>query len=294
MSVVINIVLILLSIVLIVAVLMQEGNKQGLGAIGGAAETFLGKNKSKSVEGKLLSITKIAASVFVVIAILATWLNARTWTVRYFYEDGTEYYPIVESSAYAQAYLYGQQVTYDEMLASTPEDQRVASYGKDANIIKYATPLKEGYNGVWDVELPDKMDGKNYELHPIYTIGTYTLTLNLTSVPDENGDSEISELYAVTAEYQSELDVDAINAVIEALPAVEGYTVVVDSEIPATMPGVDTLISVSYEAVEEEAAEEEAETEGTTEEPVEEPVEEAVEEPADKVAEEQPTETNAE
>ena len=51
MSVIISIVLILVSLVLIVAVLMQEGNKQGLGAISGAADTFLGKNKSKSAEG---------------------------------------------------------------------------------------------------------------------------------------------------------------------------------------------------------------------------------------------------
>ena len=51
MSVIISIVLILVSLVLIVAVLMQEGNKQGLGVISGAADTFLGKNKSKSAEG---------------------------------------------------------------------------------------------------------------------------------------------------------------------------------------------------------------------------------------------------
>ena len=72
MSVAINIVLILASLVLIVSVLMQEGNKQGLGVIGGAAETFLGKNKAKSAEGKLLNITRITAAVFVVLAILAT------------------------------------------------------------------------------------------------------------------------------------------------------------------------------------------------------------------------------
>ena len=81
MSVIISIVLILVSLVLIVAVLMQEGNKQGLGVISGAADTFLGKNKSKSAEGKLLTITKITAAVFVVIAILATWLNARTYQI---------------------------------------------------------------------------------------------------------------------------------------------------------------------------------------------------------------------
>ena len=51
--VIIHIFLIITALVLVAAVLMQEGNSQGLGAIGGAAETFLGKNKSKSLEGKL-------------------------------------------------------------------------------------------------------------------------------------------------------------------------------------------------------------------------------------------------
>ena len=52
-SIIIDIVLILISIVLIVTVLMQEGQRQGLGAIGGGAETFFGKNKAKSMEGRL-------------------------------------------------------------------------------------------------------------------------------------------------------------------------------------------------------------------------------------------------
>ena len=68
--VIIHIFLILAALCLIVAVLMQEGNSQGLGAIGGAAETFLGKNKSRSLEGKLELITKISAGAFVVLALL--------------------------------------------------------------------------------------------------------------------------------------------------------------------------------------------------------------------------------
>ena len=68
--VIIHIFLILAALCLIVAVLMQEGNSQGLGAIGGAAETFLGKNKSRSLEGKLELITKVSAGAFVVLALL--------------------------------------------------------------------------------------------------------------------------------------------------------------------------------------------------------------------------------
>ena len=77
LSIIIDVVLILISIVLIVAVLMQQGQRQGLGAIGGGAETFFGKNKANSAEGKLKLITKIAAAVFIVLAIVATIITSR-------------------------------------------------------------------------------------------------------------------------------------------------------------------------------------------------------------------------
>ena len=59
--VLINIFLALLAIVLIVSVLMQEGNKEGLGAISGGAETFFGKNKAKKVvDVKDMDFSKVA------------------------------------------------------------------------------------------------------------------------------------------------------------------------------------------------------------------------------------------
>ncbi len=70
LEVLINIVLILSSLVMIVTVLLQSGQAQGLGSIAGGAETFFGKNKARSVEGKLALITKIAAGVFVAMAFL--------------------------------------------------------------------------------------------------------------------------------------------------------------------------------------------------------------------------------
>ena len=73
---IVSIVLILVSIVLIAAVLMQQGQRQGLGAISGGAETFLGKNKASTLEGKLKLITKVAAVVFIVLAIAATMITA--------------------------------------------------------------------------------------------------------------------------------------------------------------------------------------------------------------------------
>ena len=73
--VIIQIFLIISALVLIVSVLMQQGNTAGLGAIGGGAETFLGKNKAKSYEGRLELATKVSAAVFVVLAILMTALQ---------------------------------------------------------------------------------------------------------------------------------------------------------------------------------------------------------------------------
>ena len=60
------------SVILVVIVLMQEGRSDGLGAIAGGAETFLGKNKGRTMEDKLVKITKIVASVFFVLSLVAT------------------------------------------------------------------------------------------------------------------------------------------------------------------------------------------------------------------------------
>ena len=65
-----NIILVIDALVLVVVVLMQEGNSQGLGSIAGGAETFLGKNKARGLGGRLLLITKICAGVFILLALL--------------------------------------------------------------------------------------------------------------------------------------------------------------------------------------------------------------------------------
>ena len=44
---------------LTVVVLMQEGKQKGLGAISGMADTYWGRNKGRSMEGKLVLFTKI-------------------------------------------------------------------------------------------------------------------------------------------------------------------------------------------------------------------------------------------
>ena len=57
-------------IALTVVVLMQEGKSQGLGAIAGAADTYWGKNKGRSMEGGLVKATTIRGVLFFVLAVV--------------------------------------------------------------------------------------------------------------------------------------------------------------------------------------------------------------------------------
>ena len=70
LKIVIQILVILICIALTVLVLMQEGKSAGLGAISGAAETYWGKNKGRSMEGKLVKITKYLAIGFMLFSII--------------------------------------------------------------------------------------------------------------------------------------------------------------------------------------------------------------------------------
>ena len=62
--------LIVLSIVLVVSVLMQPSNQEGIGAISGGSDTFFSKNKGRTREGMLKRLTVICAIAMAVIAIL--------------------------------------------------------------------------------------------------------------------------------------------------------------------------------------------------------------------------------
>lgn len=70
LKIVITILFIIVCIGLTVLVLMQEGKSAGLGSISGAAETYWGKNKGRSMEGMLVKITKILAVLFMLFAII--------------------------------------------------------------------------------------------------------------------------------------------------------------------------------------------------------------------------------
>lgn len=67
---ILTIIFILISLALTVIILMQEGKSAGLGAIAGAADTYWGKNKGRSMEGMLVKITKILVTSFIVLAVV--------------------------------------------------------------------------------------------------------------------------------------------------------------------------------------------------------------------------------
>ena len=68
---ILRVVQVLLAVVLIAVVLLQEGKTAGMnGAISGAADTFLSKNKARSWDAKLARYTKWVAIVFVVLTLV--------------------------------------------------------------------------------------------------------------------------------------------------------------------------------------------------------------------------------
>ncbi len=55
---------------LIIVVLMQEGKQQGLGSVAGMADTYWGKNRSRSAEGNLVRATKVMAVLFIILSVV--------------------------------------------------------------------------------------------------------------------------------------------------------------------------------------------------------------------------------
>ena len=64
------VILLLASIILIVSILLQSGNSDGLsGSIAGGAEQLFGKRKSRGYDALLAKITTIAAIIYIVISL---------------------------------------------------------------------------------------------------------------------------------------------------------------------------------------------------------------------------------
>ena len=70
MKMALTVIQVLLSLAMVAIVMLQSGKSAGLsGAISGAADTFLSKNKAKSLDAKLAKMTKWVAIVWVVLTL---------------------------------------------------------------------------------------------------------------------------------------------------------------------------------------------------------------------------------
>ncbi len=74
--IVLYVIFMIICLALTFIVLAQEGKSAGLGAISGMADTYWGKNKGRSMEGKLQKVTIALCVLFMVIALV---LNIKTF-----------------------------------------------------------------------------------------------------------------------------------------------------------------------------------------------------------------------
>lgn len=65
---ILTVIFIIICIALTVIILLQEGKSAGLGAISGAADTYWGKNKGRSMEGILVKFTTVLVALFIVLS----------------------------------------------------------------------------------------------------------------------------------------------------------------------------------------------------------------------------------
>lgn len=76
---VVSIIQIIVSILLILSVLMQSAKKEGMeGIIGGASETFFGKNKGRTLDSKFAIVTTVSAIIFLVSSLVLSYGMLRT------------------------------------------------------------------------------------------------------------------------------------------------------------------------------------------------------------------------
>lgn len=69
--IVLEIAMVVVAVILIVSVLMQSSDDDGMGALTGvSSESFFSKNQTSTLEGKLALITKISAALFVILALV--------------------------------------------------------------------------------------------------------------------------------------------------------------------------------------------------------------------------------
>ena len=72
---VLTIVQVVVSLALILTVIFQSGKQAGIsGSVSGAADTFFGKNKARSLDAKLEKLTTVTAVCFIILTFVMTVL----------------------------------------------------------------------------------------------------------------------------------------------------------------------------------------------------------------------------
>ena len=70
MKIALMVILALICVVLVAAVLFQQGDSNGLSALGGGSDALYGKKKAKGYDDKLAKVTVISAVVFLIVNLL--------------------------------------------------------------------------------------------------------------------------------------------------------------------------------------------------------------------------------
>ncbi|WP_458862849.1 preprotein translocase subunit SecG [Acidaminobacterium chupaoyuni] len=72
---ILTIIQVIISVLLVLTVIFQSGKQAGMsGSIDGAADTFFGKNKARSLDAKLEKMTTVVAICFIVLTFVLTIL----------------------------------------------------------------------------------------------------------------------------------------------------------------------------------------------------------------------------
>lgn len=78
---VVTVLQVIIGLILMAFVLFQSGKHSGLGVIGGASDTFLSKNKARSMDAKLAKYTKWVAFLFMLLTLVLCILPSGSPTV---------------------------------------------------------------------------------------------------------------------------------------------------------------------------------------------------------------------
>ena len=70
LKIVLTIIFVIVCIALAAIILLQEGKSAGRGTISGAADTYWGHNKGRSMEGTLVKVTRVVAALFIILAVV--------------------------------------------------------------------------------------------------------------------------------------------------------------------------------------------------------------------------------